>query len=92
MMPTHLIMSSIHLTRRESWEAQLKWAKELGFWGVEVFGEDLVTGNLTDPSVLSGLLNTASRLGLVPTAHPWFDWTRDGLDENTVRLRGLLDR
>lgn len=85
-------MSSIHLTRREPWEAQLRRASELGFWGIEVFGGDLVAGNLTDPSVLGGLRTTSERLGLALTAHPWFDWACDAIDDNVDRLRELLER
>ena len=91
-VPVRLIMSSIHMTRRESWEAQLRWAKAQGFWGVEVFGEDLVTGNLTGPFAQDALRDTANRFGLALTAHPWFDWARDEIGESTARLRGLLDR
>lgn len=45
-----LLMSSIHLTDQGPWESRLKQVHASGFDGVEIFGEDIISGNLTEDS------------------------------------------
>lgn len=87
-----LIMSSTHLTVQHSWPGRLKQAQALGVWGVEVFGTDLISGELTQSQQINDLRGIASELGLTLTAHPWFDWSQIEIDEAVLRAKVLLER
>lgn len=87
-----LYMSSIHLTDQGPWVKRLKQTHALGLHGVEIFGDDLISGNLTDDSKIEEVRNTASLLGLTLTAHPWFDWTEIDEDAAVSQTKLLLER
>lgn len=87
-----LVMSSTHLSSQGSIYESVRHTKALGFWGMEVFGRDIVSGALTDPRGLSELRDAAERCDLTLTAHPWFNWTKEPVAEATQCFRELLTR
>lgn len=85
-------ISSVHLIDRSSLLRSIPYVNELGFWGIEIFGREIVSGELTDPAMLDQVRDTAEKHGVTLTVHPWFNWTELAEDEATEAFAQLLDR
>lgn len=87
-----LAISSVHLADRSSLLAGIAHARNLGFWGVELFGNEIVSGYLTDRAALDTVRETAQHHGITMTVHPWFDWTELAVDDAAQALKQVLER
>ena len=70
-------MSSYHLYVKDDWMECVKWAKENGFDGIELFGkengvlfEDIAEARLNE--IAAYAMDSNIELSL----HPWADWTK----------------
>lgn len=90
--PLRLVMSSCHLNDRESLITSIEHTRNLGFWGMEIFGREIVSGDLTEAHALDEVRNCAQQHGLALTVHPWFEWDQLPEDEAASEFRALLKR
>ncbi|MBQ2434369.1 MAG: sugar phosphate isomerase/epimerase [Clostridia bacterium] len=69
-------MSSCHLFSKDNWLECIRWAKDHGFEGVELFGGE---GNCAFENMhisrLDEIADCARQNGIELSLHPWIDWT-----------------
>lgn len=87
-----LAISSVHLKDRSSLLRSIEYVSDLGFWGIEIFGPEIVSGELTDPAMLDQVRRAAEQHGIALTVHPWFDWTQHTEIDATAAFAQLLNR
>lgn len=92
MKKNRLYISSEHLSKFDTWEECLRHGRELGFGGIEIFGNDIINGNLSQRSQQKQLKNLSVQYDMALSFHPWLEWAKLPFKEQVENMRLLLNR
>lgn len=74
MNKNQLFISSEHLIEHNNWNHCLTHSAELGFGGIEIFGNAIIEGNLMLDTQQADIRNLSKKCNIEITFHPWLEW------------------